>query len=129
VNLLIDKGVTDRMEKPTPANGLSPLDQIRLVEGEMTRRLIVAREAAEQQAVKARAEAATLKGEAKEKGEVEGQIRYKEVTKRAEEEAKVLRAQAEGRAESLRRDGAVRMDRAVDRALQIILGMREEGGQ
>lgn len=115
------------MEKPTPANGLSPLDQIRLVEGAVARRLIVAREAAEQEAVKARLEAATPKKEAREKGEQEGQIRYKEATRRAEEEARVLLAQAEHRAESLRRDGALRLDRAVDRALRIILGSMEEG--
>jgi vacuolar-type H+-ATPase subunit H len=115
------------MEKPTSANGLSPLDQIRLVEGEMARRLIVAHEAAEQAAAKARREAATLKREAREKGEQEGQIRYKEVTARAEEEAKVLLAQSEHRAESLRRDGAMRMDRAVDQALRVILGSMEEG--
>lgn len=115
------------MEKSNPANGLSPLDQIRLVEGEMARQLIVAREQAEQEAAKARAEAAVLKREAREKGEQEGQIRYKEMTRRAEEEAKVLLAQSEGRAESLRRDGARRMDRAVDQALGIILGAVEEG--
>jgi len=115
------------MEKPPPANGLSPLDQIRLVEGEMARRLIVAREAAEQEAAKARLEAATLKREAGEKGKQEGQIRYKEVTAHAEEEAKVLLAQSEHQAESLRRNGAMRMDRAVDQELHIILGTMEEG--
>lgn len=127
MNLLIVEGEADRMEKPTPANGLSPLDQIRLVEGEMARSLIVARESSEQKAAKARLEAATLKQEAREKGEQEGQIRYKEVTRRAEEEAKVLLAQSEHRAESLRRDGALRMDRAVEQALQIILGAKEDG--
>ena len=115
------------MEKPTPAHGLSPLDQIRLVEGEMARRLIVARESSEQEAAKARLEAATLKREAREKGEQEGQIRYKEGTTRAEEEAKAILAEAQARAESLRRDGAWRMERAVDQALRIVLGEEMNG--
>jgi vacuolar-type H+-ATPase subunit H len=115
------------MEKPTSTHGLSPLDQIRLVEGEMARRLIVAREAAEQEAGKARLEAATLKREAREKGEEEGQIRYKEATKRAEEEAKVILAQAEHKAESLRREAARRMQHAIDQALRIVLGEQGDG--
>jgi vacuolar-type H+-ATPase subunit H len=115
------------MEKPAFAHGLSPLDQIRLVEGEMARRLIVAREAAEQEAARARLEAAVIKREAREKGEQEGQIRYKEVTAQAEEEAKILLAQSEHRAETLRRHGALRMDRAVDQASRIVLGEHGNG--
>jgi len=115
------------MEKPAQTHELSPLDQIRLVEGEMARRLIVAREAAEQAAGKARAEAEQIKREAKEKGDQEGRIRYREATARAEEEAQAIRAEAQARAETLQRDGARHMDRAVDRALRIVLGEEVNG--
>ena len=88
---------------------------------------VVAREAAEQAAGKAHTEAEQIKREAREKGEQEGQIRYKEGTTRAEEEAKAILAEAQARAESLRRNGAWRMDRAVDQALRIVLGEEANG--
>jgi len=115
------------MEPSRPADGLSPLDHIRLMEGEITRGLIVAREAAEQKAAQARAQAANLLQEARQRGRQAGQIRYREMTAEAEEEAKAILAQAAGRAESMRRAGAGRMDRAVDQALRILLGEARNG--
>lgn len=110
------------MTEPLPILELSPLDQIRMAEAEVTRTLIAAREASEQNTANARAQAALLKKEAKVKGEREGQIRYKEIIAGAEEEASVILAQAGQKTVSLRRSGQARMDRAVDRALQIVLG-------
>ncbi len=115
------------MTEPLPISELSPLDQIRMAEGEVTRKVIVAREAAEKVTAEARAQAALLKKEAKEKGEREGQIRYKEVITGAEEEAKAILAQTGQRTEELKRNGKARMDRAVERALQIVLGTSGTG--
>jgi vacuolar-type H+-ATPase subunit H len=114
------------MDKPT-TDGLSPLDQIRLAEGEVTRKVIVTREASEKNTAEARAQAGRLKKEAKEKGEREGQIRYKEIIAGAEEEAKAILAQAGRNTEALRRNGGSRMERAVERALQIVLGTSGTG--
>lgn len=115
------------MDKPTSADGLSPLDQVRLVEAEITRKVIAARESSEQSAVNARTQAALLKKQAEEKGEREGQIRYKEAIDKAEEQAKVLVAQAQHEAEELRRKGQVRMERAIQEALNIVLGLKGGG--
>ena len=115
------------MTEPLPAIELSPLDQIRMAEGEVTRKVIVARESSEKGIAEARAQAAQIKKEAKEKGEREGQIRYKEVIVGAEEQAKAILAQTRQRTEILRRNGQSRMDRAVERALQIVLGTSGTG--
>jgi vacuolar-type H+-ATPase subunit H len=114
------------MAEPTPTNGLSPLDQIRLVEAEITRRMIAAREASERSTAEARAQAALIKKQAREAGERHGQIRYKEIIARAEEQAKMILAQAHQEADHLSQKGQSRMERAIQEALAVVLGM--DGG-
>jgi len=116
------------MVEPTFADELSPLDQIRLVEAEIMRRVITAREASEHSAADARAQGSLIKKQAEEKGKREGQISYKETIAKAEEQAKVIIAQAEHESEFLRGNGLVRMEQAVNEALGIILGMKGGGG-
>jgi len=115
------------MSEPISANGLSPLDQIRLVEAEITRKIIAARESSEHSAANARAQAALLKKQAEEDGKREGQIRYKETIAKAEEQAKMIIAQAQHEADDLRRKGQTRMEQAVNEALNIILGTKGGG--
>jgi vacuolar-type H+-ATPase subunit H len=115
------------MSESTVSNGLSPLDQIRLVEAETTRRIIAARESSEHCAAEARTRAASLKKQAKEKGERAGQIQYKEIIAKAEEQAEMTIAQAQHEADHLRRKGAARMERAVREALDIVLGVKGGG--
>jgi vacuolar-type H+-ATPase subunit H len=115
------------MSESTSADGLSPLDQIRLVEAETTRRIIAARELSERNAAEARAHAALLKKQAKEKGEREGQIRYKEIIAKAEEQAQMMITQAQHQADHLRRKGGARMEQAVREALGIVLGLKGAG--
>jgi len=115
------------MLEPTSADGLSPLDQIRLVEAEIARKIAAAREASEHSASNARAQAALLKKQAEEKGKREGQIRYKETIAKTEEQAEVIVAQAQYEADDLRETGQARMEQAVNEALNIVLGMKGGG--
>jgi vacuolar-type H+-ATPase subunit H len=115
------------MSEPTYTDGFSPLDQIRLVEAEITRKVVTTRESSEHSAANAHVQAALLKRQAEEKGGREGQIRYKETIAKAEEQAKVIIAQAQHEAEDLRQTGQTRMERAVNEALNIVLGTKGEG--
>lgn len=112
------------MSEPISVNDLSLLDQIRLVEAEITRKIVAAREMSVQRAANARVEAALLKKQAEEKGEREGQIRYKEIVAKAEEQAQAILSQAHHEADALRRTGEARMEQAVHDALNIVLGMK-----
>lgn len=106
---------------------LSPLDQIRQTEAEVTRRIAAAREAAEKTVEKARGEAAKRKAAAREAGRLEGQAQLKENLARAEEEARALVAQAHHQADELRRRGRQRMHKAVQFAICVVLGLEGEG--
>jgi vacuolar-type H+-ATPase subunit H len=115
------------MAEPTSADGLSPLDQIRLVETEITRRIIAARERAERSVENARAQAVLIRKQAREKGEREGKVRYKEIVAKAGEEAKMIVAQAQHEMGALRRKQQSRMEQAVRVALNVVLGAKEDG--
>jgi vacuolar-type H+-ATPase subunit H len=109
-------------EDPKSSITLSPLDQIRLCEAEMTRRIAVARQAAEESLAGARSEAASLKKQARERGHRRGQAQYQDITSRAEEDAKVMIAQAQRRAEDLSHRGRRRIDEAMREAVMIVVG-------
>jgi vacuolar-type H+-ATPase subunit H len=115
------------MSEPTYVDGLSPLDQVRLVEAEITRKVVAARDTSEHKAADARAQAKLIKKEAAEKGARAGQIRYKETVAKAEEQAQVIIAQANREADDLRQTGQHRMEQAVSEALKIILGVKGDG--
>lgn len=110
-----------------PEVDLTPLEQIRQCEADMTRRVLAAHDAAEKTIAKAAQEAAAIKKQAQETGSREGQARFREIVLKATEEAELLVAQAKHREEELRRDGDRRMDVAVRRAVNLILGTEKEG--
>ncbi len=112
------------MSEPNAIDKISALDQIRLVEAEITRKIVVARGASVQRAASARAQAAPLKKRAAERGEREGQTHCKEIIAQAEEQARVIVDKAQHDAEILRRSGEARMEQAVHEALSIVLGLR-----
>lgn len=114
------------MTDPTFATGLSPLDQIRLAEAEITRKVVTAREAAEHARAEARAQVTLLKKQAHDSGIREGQIRYKEIVSGAEEEARAIVEHAHNQADELRRKGEVRMEAAIQEVTRIVLCL--EGG-
>jgi vacuolar-type H+-ATPase subunit H len=105
---------------------LSPLEQIRQCEAEVTRLVAAAHESAGATLAKARSEAASLIRKAREAGQQDGQARYADILARAEEEAEILATQAKGRAAELLRQGEARMDSAVQQAVQIILTVTGE---
>jgi vacuolar-type H+-ATPase subunit H len=115
------------MADPTFATGLSPLDQIRLAEAEVTRKIVSAREASEHAIVEARAQAALLKKQAHDAGALEGQIRYKEIVSRAEEEARAIVEHAHKQADKLRWNGQARMEVAIQEVTGIVLGLKGGG--
>jgi phage FluMu protein gp41 len=115
------------MGEPISANELSPLDQIRLVEAEITRKIVTAREASERAMAETRAQAALLKKQAHEIGTREGQIRYKQIVSKAEEEARTIITHAHNQAADLRRKGQARMEAALQEAINIVLGLKGDG--
>jgi vacuolar-type H+-ATPase subunit H len=102
---------------------LSPLDQIRIAEADVTRKIAAAREQREHLLAKAKARANELLNEAEESGRREGQIAYREIVAKAEEEAKAILAGANHRAKELRRAGNRQMDTAVRQVVNIVTGM------
>ncbi len=93
------------MANPIATDRLSPLDQIRLAEAEVTRKVIAAREQAEQNINEALQQAALLKKQAQQAGSRKGQLRYKEIVRQAEEEGRLLVEHARLQAAEMRRRG------------------------
>jgi vacuolar-type H+-ATPase subunit H len=102
---------------------LSPLDQIRQTESDVTRQIAAAREAAEYAITEAKSQVKELLDEARVSGHHRGQIRYKEVISQAEEEAHALVTQAHSYAEALHKKGKQRMNSAVYHAVNLVIGM------
>ena len=115
----MDSSATSKIER-------SPLDQIRQAEAEVTRRVVAARQTAEVTAQKAQAQVEGIKHHACETGQREGQAQYREIIFRAEGDARALVAQANRRAETLRRQGDLCMDDVVRRAVEIVIGQEQE---
>ena len=115
------------MNEPISTNELSPLDQIRLAEAEITRKVIAAREASERAMTDARTQSTALRRQAHEAGTRTGQIRYKEMVSRAEEEARTIVEHAHHQANELRRKGEARMEAAIQEASRIVLGLKGGG--
>jgi flagellar biosynthesis/type III secretory pathway protein FliH len=106
---------------------LSPLDQIRQTEADVTRAVAAACQAADEIVAQAQREAAQIKQEARQSGVREGQARYREMISNAEEEVRDIVAEAKERAKELRRKGQKRMDRGVHQAVRMVIGLGEEG--
>ncbi len=115
-------------DDPKSVVSLSPLDQIRFCEAEVTRRIAAARQSAEESLAGARSEAASLKKQAKERGFRRGQAQYQEVISKAEENAQVTVAQARRRSQELSQRGRRRIDEAVRKVTDIILGLGADEG-
>lgn len=115
------------MADPTFASGLSPLDQIRLAEAEIARKMVTAREASEHAIAEARTRAALLKKQAHDSGTREGQIRYKEIVSSAEEEARTMVQHAHNQADELGQNGQTRMEAAIQESLGIVLALKGGG--
>jgi vacuolar-type H+-ATPase subunit H len=106
--------------------GLSPLDQIRQTEAEVTRQIAAARERTELDVAKVGTQAREIINEARQSGRSEGQARYREIISKAEEDAHVMIALANKQAEDLHRKGDRLLDTAMCLAVNIILGEEDE---
>ncbi|NOH03428.1 MAG: hypothetical protein HND47_16435 [Chloroflexi bacterium] len=110
----------------TRITDLSPLDQIRLVEAEVARRLVAAREAVEEKAAKVRTISEQLIYAVRDAGRKEGEAHYKAVVGKAEEEAQVVVLRARQRAEELKHRGGQRMASLTLRCVDFVLGWKGE---
>jgi vacuolar-type H+-ATPase subunit H len=113
------------MAEPSFVVELSPLDQIRLAEAEITRKTVAARENAEHRLAEARMHAARIKKQAREEGTRVGKVQYKEIVSRAAEEASAITTNAQNQADVLRHKGHNRMEMAVEYAVSIVLGLNK----
>lgn len=114
------------MADTTPDLDLSPLDQIRQTEAEVTRKIAAARKAAEQILEDARRQVAALKQEARDAGTREGDARYRAMISKAEEDARALVEEAQYQAKLLRRRGQRRMPVAVSSAVNFVINLAED---
>jgi vacuolar-type H+-ATPase subunit H len=104
---------------------LSPLDQIRHAEAEVTRKLVQARETANKIVEDARSQSIQTLEMARKAGEQEGQSRYKEILKNSEDEATALVAEARKRAKKSRNISRLHMEGLVERIENFIIGLEE----
>ncbi|MEJ2601427.1 MAG: V-type ATPase subunit subunit G family protein [Anaerolineales bacterium] len=119
--------IRKKVLQPSSDVELSPLDQIRQTEAEVTRAVAAACQAAEEIVAQAQREAAQIKQEAKQSGVRQGQARFRETISNAEEEVRDIVTEAKERANALRRKGQKRMDRGVRQAVRMVIGLGEEG--
>jgi vacuolar-type H+-ATPase subunit H len=106
---------------------LSPLDQIRQTEADVTRQIAAARQAAERSVTEAGKELKTFLDGARESGRRHGQVRYKEIISKAEEESQAVVSQAHRQAERLHHAGRRRMSTAVRQAVNLVIGLQDDG--
>lgn len=104
---------------------LSPLDQIRYAEGEVTRRVAAAREEAKRVEDRARKQARQMIAQARDIGRSEGEARMREIVANTQEEAKAILARAKNLSEELRRRGHNRIDLAVRQSEALIISVDE----
>lgn len=115
------------MVRPISPEELSPLDQIRQTEADVTRAVAAARQAAELIIAQAQREAIDIQQHARELGIREGEARFRELISTGEEEARGIVAEAQVRANELRRKGQQRMDLGIHKAVRIVIGLGEDG--
>lgn len=111
------------MTEAKSAVELSPLDQIRLAEAEITRKTAAARDDLERSLAEACKKASRIKEEARQVGTHAGKIQFKEIVSGAEEEARAITAHAQHQADSYQQKGYIRMEWAIEYAAGIVLGL------
>ena len=120
----------DIQEKGLPPSSnieLSPLDQIRQTEAEVTRAVAAACQAAEEIVAQAQREATQIKQQARQSGVHDGKARHREMISNTEEEVRDILAEAKKRAQGLQRRGQKQMDRGVLQAVRAVIELEEEG--
>lgn len=105
---------------------LSPLDQIRQAEADVTRKIAMAREDNERTLADAKAQVRMLLDRAKESGHRKGEAQYRGIVFEAEEVARAILAESDHWADELQQKGVRTMDSAVRQVVNIITGMEED---
>jgi vacuolar-type H+-ATPase subunit H len=113
------------MVDQSPEIELSPLDQIRQSESEITRKIAAARESAVHSLDAARQEAARIVAQAREDGYREGQARYQEILEAAEAEAIHYVDLAQEDVRQLSQRGSQRMQLAIQQVVSLVIGSAE----
>lgn len=113
----------------TGSEELSPLDQIRQTETNITRQIAAARVSAGRSAEEARLQAEQIKRQAQEEGRRKGQAIYQEILVRASEEAQAIIVQAKRRSAEMQRVAEQRMDEVVSHAVKFVIGFENNGEQ
>jgi len=108
-----------------PEAELSPLDQIRQKEANVTRRIAAARESAGRDIERARRDAARIKHKAGEGGAREGKEHTRAVLLQAKSDADAIVVQAHKLAEEMGERGKHRLEEAVRQAVIIVIGAGE----
>ncbi len=101
---------------------LSPIEQIRLAEAEVARRLAAASEAAEKSLLTTQEQAAQIREEACQAGRQEGEQRYGELIAESKAQADAIVAHAQEQAGALRQVSSMRLGVIVRQAVQYVLG-------
>jgi vacuolar-type H+-ATPase subunit H len=104
---------------------LSPLDQIRQAEADVTRKVAMAREDSEHKLAEAKAQAKTRLAKARKSGKRKGQAQFREIVSEAEEVTRAILAESDHWAEELQQKGIRYMDYAVRQVVDIVSGMEE----
>jgi len=105
---------------------LSPLDQIRQVEADVTRQIATAEEAMKQKIAQVRRDVKELVKQAREKGHLQGLAQGKQILSKTEEEAQAIVEQANRQAEVYRATAQQHMTAAVGYAVDLILGLERQ---
>lgn len=100
----------------------SPLEIIRHMEAEMTRRLAAARETAVSKITVVEQQARELVRQAEAQGQREGEAQRQTVLDETEQEAESILAHAQAQAEVLRNVSQAQVETAVTQAVMIITG-------
>jgi vacuolar-type H+-ATPase subunit H len=113
---------TDIPVGSTQSTELSPLDQIRQSEAEVTRKIAAARETAVHNLEAARKEAARIVAQAREEGMQAGHVRYREILQDTEKEARNLIDLAQDEVKELSKRGDKHMEQAIQQIIDIVIG-------
>lgn len=109
------------MTTNTTGSELSPLDQIRQTETNITRQIAAARVSVGRSVEDARIQATQIKRQAQEKGWREGHAVYNDILLQAEEKAHIIVAHAKQWADEIQLKAEQQMEQAVKQAVLIVI--------
>lgn len=107
-------------------NQLSPLDQIRYAEAEITRRIAASRVVAKKIVADANERSVEELKNARNSGQREGEVNYSKILSEASEEAEEILIRAQNQCTEITNRGKERMEYALQCALHLIIAQKKE---